>query len=165
MAGSSSRASAAIPARRVSPSSSARAAANGWTDRLSPRSSATRTSPPIPPNWSACYAPSSMKPRLKRPDGLASPDRPGVSRLAEKEAHAVTEFKAGDRVRVLDVSGVVLDAGRTGTVVWIRQNAAGAIVLCQVRLDGRGDVSAVFVPHELELESGRTRDRPEGAGP
>ena len=64
----------------------------------------------------------------------------------------MTGFQAGDPVRVLDVPGIVLDAGRTGTIVWSRQNAAGAIVLCQVRLDGREDVYAVFVPHELELE-------------
>jgi hypothetical protein len=77
-----------------------------------------------------------------------------------KEAHRMTEFQPSDRVRVLDLPGMVRDAGRTGTVVWIKQNAAGIVVLCQVRLDGAQAVYAVFGPNELEREWGRTSDRP-----
>jgi len=64
----------------------------------------------------------------------------------------MTEFRPGDRVRVLNLPGIALDAGKTGTVVWIKQNTAGTVVLCQVRLDDEQHVYTVLGPHELEPE-------------
>ena len=61
----------------------------------------------------------------------------------------MTEFKTGDRVRIKNLPRNAPEAGKTGTVHWIKQGADGAVVLCQVRLDGAA-VYMLFAPHELE---------------
>ena len=65
----------------------------------------------------------------------------------------MTDFKAGDRVRVRDWPGTRLDAGKTATVLWVRTDADGVVLLCHVRLDGEDELYSVFTPRELESEA------------
>ena len=63
------------------------------------------------------------------------------------------EFKFGDRIRVRDLPNTRLDAGKTATVLWVRMDAGGMVLLYHVRLDGEDELYSVFAPHELEPES------------
>ena len=69
----------------------------------------------------------------------------------------MTDFKVGDRVRVLSTAVPTPYAGRVGTIVKVARKFAGAPAVCyQVRLDGDATRSLPFWPRELEPESGST---------
>jgi hypothetical protein len=55
-------------------------------------------------------------------------------------------------VRVRATPRTRLDAGKTGPIVWIRQDDDGTAVLCHVELDGDQPVYNVYRPDELEPE-------------
>jgi hypothetical protein len=67
----------------------------------------------------------------------------------------MTEFKTGDRVRVL-ASGPIPTpyAGRNGTVVKVVRNTSGEALCYRVRLDGHASRGFPFWPGELEPEMG-----------
>jgi len=64
----------------------------------------------------------------------------------EGERLPITDFKAGDQVRVRDLPGTWLDAGKTATVLWVRTDASGVVLLYHVRLDGEDNFDSVFTP-------------------
>jgi hypothetical protein len=69
----------------------------------------------------------------------------------------MTEFKAGDRVRVLSSGSIPTPyAGRTGTVVKIVRNASGEPLCYRVCLDGHASRGFPFWPGELEVETSAT---------
>ena len=59
-------------------------------------------------------------------------------------------FRPADRVRIRDTPRTTLDAGKIATVVWIKEDRARGVVMCQVRLDGNHPVYTVLQPDELE---------------
>ena len=69
----------------------------------------------------------------------------------------MTEFRAGDRVRVRQLPAVGSSAGRAGVVVGVRRTPGGAPDGYHVKLDAglsdaRADVGIAFAPAELEPE-------------
>jgi hypothetical protein len=62
------------------------------------------------------------------------------------------DVQVGDRVRVRNTPRTMLDAGKTGTVLWVKEYPVLAVVICQVRLDLEPNVYPVFGAHELEPE-------------
>jgi len=68
----------------------------------------------------------------------------------------MTEFKAGERVRVSPGSISTSYAGRTGTVVRVVRNTGGPALHYRVRLDGCASRSFPFWPGELAPETDST---------
>jgi hypothetical protein len=85
---------------------------------------------------------------IQAPTGRGDNARPATS---SKEADLMMQFKTGDRVRVRNTPRTQDDAGKTGTVVGIKQDIEEPIAVCQVRLDEAGMIDNVFLPDQLEL--------------